>query len=52
MMGAVAEAGADCLVLTSDNPRSESPDAVIQANPARAAASRRCARRSGQRCGH
>jgi UDP-N-acetylmuramoyl-L-alanyl-D-glutamate--2,6-diaminopimelate ligase len=30
LMGAVAEAGADCLVLTSDNPRSESPDAVIR----------------------
>jgi len=29
MMGAVAAAGADVVVLTSDNPRSESPDRII-----------------------
>jgi len=30
-MGAVAEAGADQAVITSDNPRSENPDAIITA---------------------
>jgi UDP-N-acetylmuramoyl-L-alanyl-D-glutamate--2,6-diaminopimelate ligase len=30
-MGAVAEAGADQTVITSDNPRSENPDAIITA---------------------
>ncbi len=29
MMGAVAEAQADCVLVTSDNPRSEKPDAII-----------------------
>jgi len=31
LMGAAAEAGADQTVITSDNPRSESPDAIITA---------------------
>jgi UDP-N-acetylmuramoyl-L-alanyl-D-glutamate--2,6-diaminopimelate ligase len=30
-MGAVAQAGADRLVITSDNPRSEEPQAIIEA---------------------
>ncbi len=30
LMGAVAEAGADAVVVTSDNPRSESPQAIIE----------------------
>jgi len=29
LMGAVAEAQADCVLVTSDNPRSEKPDAII-----------------------
>ncbi len=30
MMGAAAAAGADLAIVTSDNPRSESPEAVIE----------------------
>ena len=29
LMGAIAEHGADCVIVTSDNPRTEDPDAII-----------------------
>jgi len=29
IMGAIAERGADCAIVTSDNPRTEDPDAII-----------------------
>jgi UDP-N-acetylmuramoyl-L-alanyl-D-glutamate--2,6-diaminopimelate ligase len=29
LMGAIAERGADCAIVTSDNPRTEDPDAII-----------------------
>jgi UDP-N-acetylmuramoyl-L-alanyl-D-glutamate--2,6-diaminopimelate ligase len=31
LMGAIAENGADCAIVTSDNPRTEDPDAIIDA---------------------